>query len=171
MGKKQCVLLILFITVSAIPTTSFGMQHSQTDKEIYTTNIIEKGGYIIRDNITLLYVNGTNYEMGYQHGFFLREKVQENLRAFLDYSWYPYDELLVIWNQMKPFVPKEYLDEMQGLADGADVEVDDIAAAYMVIVVGDLGGCFGISTWGDATRDGELIHTRSFDQPMDIQDP
>lgn len=157
--------------LSAIPTSSFGMQNSQTDKEECISDIIEKGACIIQDNITFLYVNGTNYEMGYQHGFFLREKVQENLRAFLDYSWYPYDELLVIWNQMKPFVPIEYLDEMQGLADGADVLIDDIAAAYMVIVVGDLGGCFGIAAWGNATRDGELIHTRSFDQPMDIQDP
>jgi len=40
----------------------------------------------------------------------------------------------------------------------------------MVIIVGDIG-CFGISAWGNATKDGKLYHTRSFDQPFNIKDP
>lgn len=155
----------------SLPATSI----QGKEKSLYNTEdirkIINKGMCTIEENITILYVNGTHYEMGYQHGFYLKEQVQENLRAFLDYSWYSYEDLLEIWNQMRPYVPDEYLNEMQGLADGAEVKITDVAAAYMVIVVGDIGGCFGVSTWGSATSDGELLHIRSFDQPMDIQDP
>ena len=67
-------------------------------------------------------------------------------------------------------MPQEYLDEIQGMADGAEISFEEIVAAYMVVVEGDLG-CFGFSAWGHATKDSKLYHARSFDQPMDIQDP
>lgn len=71
---------------------------------------------------------------------------------------------------MKDYVPQQYIDEIQGIADGAEIIFEDIVAANMVIIVGDMG-CFGISAWGNATVDGKLYHTRSFDQPMTIKDP
>jgi hypothetical protein len=171
MGQKQCALLLVLLMLFALPVTSIQGELEISSKSEDHINIIQKGMCTNQENITILHVNGTHYEMGYQHGYYLRDKVQENLRAFIAYTSYSYEELVEIWNQMKPYVPDEYLEEMQGLADGAEVNATDVAAAYMVIVVGDIGGCFGVSTWGRSTSDGELIHVRSFDQPMDIQDP
>jgi hypothetical protein len=71
---------------------------------------------------------------------------------------------------MKNYIPQDYIDELQGIADGAEVPFEEIAAANIVIIVGDMG-CFGISAWGNATADGKLYHVRSFDQPFDIEDP
>lgn len=32
-------------------------------------------------------------------------------------------------------------------------------------------GCYGIAAWGNATKDGQLYHARSFDLPSSIRDP
>jgi len=129
------------------------------------------GGWLEeQDGVKILHLNGSNYQMGFQHGLLLKEEVKQNIRAFLNYSNISFDYLLDIWDIMKNYVPQEYIDEIQGIADGAEVSFEEIAAANMVIIVGDMG-CFGISAWGNATKDGKLYHTRSFDQPFTIKDP
>jgi hypothetical protein len=140
-------------------------------KNLRTLNAKLCDGWIEEKNgVVILHVSGTHYEMGYQHGVLLKNQVQQNIRGLLASSEISNEELLDIWNEMQPYIPIEYLDEIQGLADGADISMDDIAAAYMVIVWGDRG-CFGISAWGPATKNGLLYHTRSFDLPMTINDP
>lgn len=122
------------------------------------------------NDITILILNGSFYEMGYQQGYFLKDEIKQNLRAFIDYSGIDMDILIETWDIMKEFVPDEYIQEIQGIADGAGLTFEEVIAGYMVITREDMG-CFGISAWGDATKDGNLIHTRCFDQPLDIIDP
>ncbi|MBN1280445.1 MAG: hypothetical protein JXA00_02230 [Candidatus Thermoplasmatota archaeon] len=125
-----------------------------------------------QDNITILYVNGSNYQMGYQHGYLLQDQVQQNIRAFLFYAspLISREDLLALWNMSLPYVPQEYLEELQGIADGANISVDDIKACIMGVEYSDLG-CYGFATWGPATTDGQVYHARSFDLPSIIKDP
>jgi hypothetical protein len=153
-----------------IPTTIGHISFNENSQVIEHNRIISRGVLQEMDDITILHVNGTHYEMGYQHGWYLREAVQQNLRAFRHFSELSYEMLLEIWCQMEPYVPQQYIDEIQGLADGANVTFNDVVAAYMDIVWGDRG-CFGFAAWGPATKDGSIIHTRSFDLPFNIKDP
>ena len=162
MIKKFIVVFVCFILALNILSVKGSTNNS---------NSLGYGWLEVRDGVKILHVSGSNYEMGYQHGSLLKEEVRQDLRAFLNYSNASMDYLLDIWNEMKDYVPEEYIEEMQGMADGADVSFDELAAANMVVIVGDMGGCFGISAWGDATKDGRLYHTRSFDQPFNISDP
>jgi len=162
MIKKFIVVFLCFLLALNILPVKGGTNNS---------NSLGYGWLEVRDGVKILHVSGSNYEMGYQHGSLLKEEVRQDLRAFLNYSNASMDYLLDIWNEMKDYVPQEYIEEMQGMADGADVSFDELAAANMVVIVGDMGGCFGISAWGDATKDGRLYHTRSFDQPFNISDP
>lgn len=146
----------------------FSVNETKDGSDSY--DIIAKGNFQRVDDITVLHLNGSHYEMGYQHGWYLREMVQQNLRAFRFYSELSFEDLLEIWYKMEPYVPQQYLDEIQGIADGANVSFEDVVAAYMDIVWGDRG-CFGFAAWGPATQDGSMIHTRSFDLPFDVRDP
>ena len=160
MKKIIAILLCFLLTLTILPVK--GMNN-----EIDLLN----GGWLEdQDGVKILHLNGSNYEMGFQHGLLLKEEVRQNIRAFLNYSNISFDYLLDIWDIMKDYVPQEYIDEIQGIADGAEVSFEEIVAANMVIIVGDMG-CFGISAWGNATKDGKLYHTRSFDQPFTIKDP
>ncbi|MGC9308231.1 MAG: C45 family autoproteolytic acyltransferase/hydrolase [Thermoplasmatota archaeon] len=121
-----------------------------------------------RDGIPILHVVGSHYDMGYQHGFLLRNETRENVRAMLHGR--SVSDFYAMWNITKAYIPRAYIEELQGLADGAGIPFGNVAAAYMSVVTWGMG-CFGIAAWGDATKQGDLYHFRSFDLPMDIQDP
>ena len=162
---KKMLVLILFLVVTINIFSASAVNN--TDK----SDALHSGWLEVRDGIKILHVSGSNYEMGYQHGTLLKEEVQQDIRAFLNYSHESKDYLLSVWNQMEEYIPEEYIDEMHGMADGAEISFDDLAAANIEIIIGHIVACFGISAWGNATVDGTLYQTRSFDQPLDISDP
>lgn len=143
-------------TLNNIETSGFGLQKNGWLEEI--------------DGVKVLHVSGTNYEMGYQHGSLLKEETRQNIRAFLNYTDVSYEQLIDTWNIMEDYIPQEYIEEYQGIADGAGIPFNDIVAGYMTIVWSDMA-CFGISAWGSATKNGRLYHLRSLDQPLEIIDP
>lgn len=162
--KKMIVLILyLLLTIHIFSASAF--------KNSNKPSALHSGWLETRDGIKILHVSGSNYEMGYQHGSILQEEVQQDIRAFLNYSHDSKEYLLSVWNLMKEYVPQEYIDEMHGMADGAEISYDDLAAANIEIIIGHIVACFGISAWGNATVDGKLYQTRSFDQPLDISDP
>ena len=163
MKKIVTLMLCLILALNIFSVNAV----NNTDK----SGSLHSGWLEIRDGIKILHVSGSHYEMGYQHGSLLKEEVQQDIRAFLNYSHESKDYLLSIWNQMEDYVPEEYIDEMHGMADGAEISFDDLAAANIEIIIGHIVACFGISAWGNATVDGRLYQTRSFDQPLDISDP
>jgi len=136
------------------------------------------GGWIEeRNGITILHLSGTNYEMGYQHGYFLKNEIREVLRTWLfafETTSYSYNRLLEIWNIMDDYLPDEYKDEMQGMADGSGISFDDISVLTTIPAVFnvlDEDACCEISLWGDATVDGKLYHARSMDFSLSLYDP
>lgn len=165
---KQCNILkasIIFILIL------FQLFIQPTLSSTSSEDELLDGGWIIEDgNCTILHVSGSHYQMGYQHGYLLREQTQQNIRAYLSNAPADHSTLLSIWQTMEPYIPPRYIEEIQGIADGANLSYEDICTAYTVIIYGDMG-CFGLSCWGNATKDGELLHARSFDLPMNVQDP
>ena len=133
-------------------------------------NIIRKAWLREENDLKILFINGSHYEMGYQQGFFLKDEINQNLRAFVGNSIERFNELIDIWNKMKDYVPIEYHEEIQGIADGSNLTFEQVIAGYMEFSRSGLG-CFGLSVWGEATTNGRLMHTRSFDQSLGIRDP
>lgn len=139
-----------------------------------TTHILKEGWLEEHDGVTILYVNGSHYEMGYQHGYFLKDECLENIRAFLSYSekiGFTKDYLLDIWAIMNEFVPNEYIEEMQGICNGSGVKFEDISAVYSFLDAYSLFSCFGMSAWNTATENNKLVQVRSCELPFNIKDP
>ena len=174
-NKSIIILLIIIVcllNINTIPTKEL----IENKIENNYNKILSKASIEIIDNVTILYLNGSYYEMGYQHGSLLKEQVRQNYRAIMHFAEQKnvsIDKLVDIWNIMKNYIPQEYLDETQGIADGSDLPSDYINTANMLqIVIGTkLYACSGFSIWGASTVDGNLIHGRSFDYPSWIQDP
>ena len=166
--KKKLVVICILVVIPLFPYISI----LQNDHQGSSASSLSMDGWLeVIDGITILHIRGSPYELGYQHGFLLKEAVNQNIRGFLYSSGVPLQDLLRIWGVMKQYIPVEYIEEMQGLADGAGISFDELAAANMVVIVGDMGGCFGLAGWGKATTDGSLYHARSFDYSFNIQDP
>jgi len=134
------------------------------------------------NRITVLYVSGTPYEMGYEHGRLLADQVRATIRdvqagadKFLpkelrNSKWISRrDEDDIIgalldraWNMMAPYAPKEDLEEMAGLAAGSGISLDLIHQMHAIPDVGETS-CSGLIARGSATRDGHVYQLRILD--------
>lgn len=172
------VAALFLVPLSAVENTVTKKEITSFEEKTTVATAHLNGGWLEEsDGVKIVHLNGSYYDMGYQHGFLLRDEIGEALRAQLTYfekNGYPYKKLIEVWNVMDEYLPHEYKEEMQGMADGAGMSFEDIAALNMMPAVLNLaigGTCCELSLWGDATADGKLLHVRSFDWKLNLTDP
>lgn len=93
--------------------------------------------------IQVLHVSGSSYEMGYQHGVLLRKEVRSNLGFLYEQAVKKFREpelLAEIYERMRPYIPQDYIDEMQGLAHGSRLPLHVIHAIHILPELGEWGG-------------------------------
>lgn len=123
----------------------------------------------------VLHLKGTPYEMGYQHGALLRERAARNFNNILSMDAekkvelgpieiHPTDAIKTILSMQRKFVPQEYFDEMQGLADASGMKLEDV---QMGNFIPELFHCSGFAIMNSATKDGTLYHGRVLDYAID----
>ena len=88
------------------------------------------GGWLEkRDGVKILHLSGTNYEMGYQHGFLLKDDIPKTLRMYktlFESRGMSYEELVNKWNILKDQLPEYYKDELKGLVDSSGLTEEEI---------------------------------------------
>lgn len=102
-----------------------------------------KLGWTEDGNVRVLYVSGTPYERGYQHGVLLRKEVQDNLLSMYEklLDKFRFEELLEeSYERQRPFIPQEYIDEMHGLAHGARIPLRVVHAIHALPEITEWGG-------------------------------
>jgi hypothetical protein len=173
------LLVVLFLMpLSTIETTVPRNEISTfEEKNTIATSHLNGGWLEERNGVKILHLNGSYYDMGYQHGFLLKEEIKQGMRTQLSFfkdHGYPYEKILEIWDIMDEYLPNEYKEEMQGMADGADMPLDDVIVSNTIPAIFNLAfedACCEISLWGDATVDGKLFHVRSWDWRLNLSDP
>ncbi|MEO6810884.1 MAG: C45 family peptidase [Isosphaeraceae bacterium] len=130
------------------------------------------------DGAKVLHVKGSPYEMGYQQGAFLKDDIRELVRFLFDVKAKelkievaglklnpdPKAIIAMIATLQKPFVPERYFEEMQGVADGAGMSLQEVVMANFIP---ELFHCSGFALSGSATKDGQLYHGRILDYGCD----
>ena len=135
--------------------------------------------------ITVLYLEGGPYEMGFQHGKLLKDKVKACLSKVLDNCYKQIAAELLkgqppglarplanafmdeAYKKMEPFVPDEYKEEMKGLAEGADVPLADVRRVHAIPAITE-NSCSAFAAFGKATKDGKLYQIRVLDYIMNF---
>jgi hypothetical protein len=133
----------------------------------------------------VLFVSGTPYERGYQHGVLLREEVRDNLLTMYKkvLNKFRYEELLEeSYERQRSFIPQEYIDEMHGLAHGARIPLKVVHAIHALPEITEWGGkkklkkvikdmmegvygtsCSNFAASSTATADGKMYTVRILD--------
>ena len=98
-------------------------------------------------------------------GIFLREKIQYNIQTYLknppaEATESRVAEFLEALPDVLSYIPQRYQEEMQGIAEGANVPFEDIVRLNLFP---EMFHCCGITASGSATQDGSLYHTRVLD--------
>jgi isopenicillin-N N-acyltransferase like protein len=125
------------------------------------------------DGLMILHVQGTPYQMGYQHGKLLRSHVRELVDLMLNQRGGQEIELPgvtapqsvkdVVWRMFqsqRPFYRPRFLEELRGLADGSGISEKEVCTANHIP---ELFHCSGFALMGAATVDGEVYHGRVLD--------
>lgn len=129
------------------------------------------------DGYRVLHLKGSPYEMGYQQGALLKADIRELVRFLFEVKA---NELTVevggvkllnprraiggIAATQKKYVPPRFYEELQGLADGAGMNVQDVIVANFIP---EMFHCSGFALSGSATKDGTLYHGRILDYGCD----
>jgi hypothetical protein len=129
------------------------------------------------DGYRVLHLKGTPYEMGFQQGVLLRDDIRAGVHYLFDVKGKelkvelgglklldPKRVISGIAAQQKKHVPPRFFEEMQGIADGAGMNVQDIVVANFIP---ELFHCSGFAIAGSATKDGTLYHGRILDYGCD----
>lgn len=109
--------------------------------------------------IRVLYVSGSAYDRGYQHGVLLRDEIQHNLGALYEGALEKFnvEELFdEAYERQRPFIPQEYVEEMHGLAHGSRMPLRIIHAIHALPEIGEWGGKRKIKGVVKRMMDGEL---------------
>lgn len=123
----------------------------------------------------VLHLKGTPWEMGYQHGALLKERVRGNLQNIValekdntveiaGLTLKPSDAIRSIVTLETPYVPEKYFQEMEGLAAGAEMDLEEVRLANFLP---ELFHCSGFAIMNTATADGTLYHGRVLDYAVD----
>jgi len=135
--------------------------------------------------VRVLYLKGSPYERGYQHGALLRQEIQENFNFMYQRAVdkFRLEELFdESYERMRPFIPEEYIDEMHGLAHGSKMPLHVIHAMHALPSITEWGGkrkikdvvkgmmdgslstsCSNFAMFKSATKDGEMYVVRILD--------
>lgn len=128
------------------------------------------------DGYMVLHLKGTPYEMGFQHGALLKEHIKANQHylfevkgkeAELDLLGVPMNAKQVIGaivSIQRRHMPARFIEEMEGLAAGAECSVQDALVANFIP---ELFHCSGFAVMNSATKDGTLYHGRVLDYAID----
>jgi len=126
----------------------------------------------------ILHLEGSWYDMGYEQGKLLGKEcfmTMNGVKAYarrmaplLPFSAFKHLLYQKVYLKSAPYVPESFQQEMQGLADAGGVPVKDIQALHSFIY---LASCSGTAAFGKATKDGQLVQTRSLDFILTFIDP
>ena len=102
-----------------------------------------KLGWTNDGQVRVLYLKGTPYERGYQHGVLLRDEIRDNLSYIhkLAVKKFYFTELFdEAYERMRPFIPQEYIEEMHGLAHGARLPISLVHHLHVLPSIGEWSG-------------------------------
>jgi len=137
----------------------------------------EKGYVETIEGTMVLHLRGTPYEMGYQHGALAKEKAKkveagfnqmiERAKREVGLPTFASKLILdVVYRLCMNHIPERLQREMEGIADGAGIDLKTIHRLHAVSEVTERN-CSVFAVWGKATKDGKMYFGRNFDWMMD----
>jgi hypothetical protein len=121
--------------------------------------------------LTALYLAGTPYEMGYQHGVLARDLILGFRRTAYAYvtslvpgpGWLARPLLFYQGAAYWPTIPSEIAEEIQGIADGAGIHPIEVLVSTAIWEMFLVSGCSEFAAVAPVTAAGSLIHGYNYD--------
>jgi hypothetical protein len=117
--------------------------------------------------LTVLYLKGTPYEMGYAHGALCKEEVryiaQDVAKLMMAGMGVTPEKVDAIWSGYEKHLRPEYLEELRGLADGAGLDLKDVQRFHAIPDISEWHCTFFAAAAGTAASRSGLVQIRALD--------
>jgi hypothetical protein len=175
MKKEINVIFICFLFLIALFPLNINVYALSKENNNNSKNNPLDGGWLEqRNGVKILHISGSPYELGYQHGYLLKDEISENFRAVINSANIKdYDKVIDWWNNYcNHNTPQEYIEEMHGIADGSGMSFEDVIVFFggWLLLIENLS-CMDMAAWDSATEDGRLYQMRSWDINPQARDP
>ena len=126
------------------------------------------------DEIPVVVVRGTPYEMGQKQGELIKQNAKELCGNFLgilqsrDPKRFSNKALDAAWKAVAPHTDPRFKKELHGFAKGSGIPLRTLKRVHVLPVIADYS-CSSIAAWGEATIDGHLYQTRNLDWEMGVK--
>ncbi|HBG78965.1 MAG TPA: hypothetical protein DDW84_09045 [Phycisphaerales bacterium] len=133
-----------------------------------------RGSLVDAGGTKVLLLAGSPYEMGYQHGKLLKSSVSDFVKRvhmiartaeMANAEGFTSGTFEMVLGKTKKFIDQRFIDEMQGLADGAELNPVDVQLAN---IFPEMFHCSGFALFGKATADGQMLHGRILDYMTEV---
>jgi hypothetical protein len=150
--KYSLFVSILFSSFIIVISGCSGQKVNFKDllnQPIKETGTFSQSKKYIKAGVTVVYLMGTPYEIGFAHGKLCKDEI----RRVNQYCWDAYDKLkntpdgkwLPLSRSLERYIPQEYITEMKGIADGAGIEYDKILFLNTLVTISEHSKCFAFS--------------------------
>lgn len=140
------------------------------------------------NSIQVLTLEGSPYEMGFQHGKLIKERIHQNYRHVMKYArMLAKDDMLdEAYDLIAPYIPEDDVEEMRGLAHGAEISLKAVhwfhtipeiseykfrkrflRESFQNIIKGP--SCSNIAAFKSATIDEKLYQIRILDWTPELE--
>lgn len=121
----------------------------------------------------VIFVAGSEYEMGLQYGKEASEIIRRNVSLVTSdaLAFRKREEIITYLKKLEAIVKTEtpeLVQWWQGIADGAGIRYGDVVLVNLQLLFSFPPGCSTISVWGDASKDGKLIVGANADLPWNL---
>lgn len=142
---RRRILFFISLLMFVVSSNAYSQNLSPSSNKEET---LKKAKIEERDGILLLHLEGKPYEMGYQHGALLKEEINEVFSNYvLDYlaseeqkkwwKFFPNVPLIKYFRSradaLGKYIPKEYKEELMGLAEGAGLNYSDVLLMHTIL--------------------------------------
>lgn len=152
-SRPDTVFLSILFSAFVLVASGCGGQNVNVqellNRPIEETAHFHQSKKYIKHGVTVVYLTGTPYEIGFAHGKLCKNEIM----AANQYCWDAYDKLkntpdgkwLPLSRSLERYIPEEYIAEMKGIADGAGIEYDKILFLNTLVTISEHSKCFAFS--------------------------
>jgi isopenicillin-N N-acyltransferase-like protein len=171
--SRLLTLFLLAWAVSGLPAVVCAAEIRPVEKPKLVRQF-DRAAILEQNGVQILLLAGSPYEMGYQQGALFKPQVQKFIKHILFVAQAAESikggggfngSLEGALQRAGKFIDKRYFEEMQGLADGAGIDVKDVQLAN---IFPELFHCSGFALFGKATQGGTLYHGRILDYMTEV---